>query len=141
MKYVLDTSVAIKQVVVEADSDKAIQLIEEFANAIHELIAPDLFPSECANVLMNLERKGTFLPGQAATHFQDIINNAPVNFPATPLIPRAIEIALQHRQTVYDCLYVALAEREGCELVTADDKLVNALQATMPFVIRLSSLP
>jgi predicted nucleic acid-binding protein len=24
---------------------------------------------------------------------------------------------------VYDCLHVALAEREGCDLVTADDRL------------------
>jgi predicted nucleic acid-binding protein len=42
---------------------------------------------------------------------------------------------------VYDALYVALAEREGCELVTADDKLVNALQSKMPFVIPLANLP
>ena len=45
------------------------------------------------------------------------------------------------RQTVYDCLYIALAERERCELVTADDKLVKAVQPTLPFVLALSSLP
>jgi predicted nucleic acid-binding protein len=28
---------------------------------------------------------------------------------------------------VYDCLYVALAEREKCDLVTADEKLVRNL--------------
>ena len=141
MKYVLDASAAIKQVIVEADSDKVVRLIDDFANAIHELIAPDLFPTECANVLMILERKGTILKDQAASHFQDIINNSPAIFRATPLMPRAIEIALQHRQSVYDCLYVALAEREGCELVTADDKLVNAVQAAFPFVTPLSRLP
>src|SRR5437764_5957293 len=31
------------------------------------------------------------------------------------------DISSQLRQSVYDCLYVALAERESCELVTADD--------------------
>lgn len=41
---------------------------------------------------------------------------------------------------VYDCVYVALAEREGCELVTADAKLVSALGVTYPFIIPLSSL-
>jgi predicted nucleic acid-binding protein len=41
---------------------------------------------------------------------------------------------------VYDCLYVALAENEGCELVTADDKLVKNLKM-FPFIIQLSSLP
>ncbi len=40
----------------------------------------------------------------------------------------------------YDCLYVALAEREGCELVTADERLLNSLGRQFPFVIPLSSL-
>jgi predicted nucleic acid-binding protein len=26
---------------------------------------------------------------------------------------------------VYDCLYVALAEREGCEFLTSDDKVLK----------------
>jgi predicted nucleic acid-binding protein len=50
-------------------------------------------------------------------------------------------LAKQFRQTVYDCLYIALAEREACELVTADAKLVKAVQPTLPFVLQLSSLP
>jgi hypothetical protein len=28
---------------------------------------------------------------------------------------------------VYDCLYTALVEREGCELITADDRLKGSL--------------
>ena len=43
--------------------------------------------------------------------------------------------------TVYDCLYVALAEREGCQLITADDKLVRKMQPRFPFVVPLPSLP
>ncbi len=41
----------------------------------------------------------------------------------------------------YDCLYVAMAEREQCELVTADDKLVRNLQPQFPFIASLVSLP
>jgi len=44
MKYVIDTSVAFKWVIAEADSDKAIRLRDDFCTAIHELLAPDLFP-------------------------------------------------------------------------------------------------
>ena len=36
-------------------------------------------------------------------------------------------MATQARIGVYDCLYVSLAEREGCELVTADDRLIRNL--------------
>jgi hypothetical protein len=34
-----------------------------------------------------------------------------------PLMSRAIDIASQMRCGVYDCLYVALAEKEGCGLL------------------------
>jgi predicted nucleic acid-binding protein len=45
------------------------------------------------------------------------------------------------RTGFYDCLYVALAEQENCELVTADDKLINALQGQFSFILSLASLP
>jgi predicted nucleic acid-binding protein len=45
------------------------------------------------------------------------------------------------RVGVYDCLYVALAEREGCDFITADDRLVKRLQAHFRFIVPLASLP
>jgi len=47
----------------------------------------------------------------------------------------------QARIGFYDCLHVALAEREGSELVTADTKMVTTLKPTFPFIIDLASLP
>ncbi len=40
-----------------------------------------------------------------------------------------------------DCLYVALAEREGCPLITADQKAVNNLAPHFPFIVALATLP
>jgi predicted nucleic acid-binding protein len=37
-------------------------------------------------------------------------------------------------------LYIALAEREGCELVTADDKLLKKLKGHFPFLRPLNTL-
>jgi predicted nucleic acid-binding protein len=65
----------------------------------------------------------------------------PQLLPSLPFALRAIEISSQTRDGVFDCLYVALAEREGCELVTADDWLVRSLRGRVPFVIPLVSLP
>jgi predicted nucleic acid-binding protein len=45
------------------------------------------------------------------------------------------------RIAIYDCLYVALAEQEKCELATADDRLVNNLQVQFPFIRHLSTFP
>lgn len=104
-------------------------------------MAPDIFPTEMCNVLAILERSGKIQPGDADRFFLQFLGQLPPLVPAVPLLPRALEIAKQFRQTVYDCLYVALAEREACELVTADEKLVKAVQSTLPFVVSLSSLP
>jgi predicted nucleic acid-binding protein len=80
-------------------------------------------------------------PGEAELFFRQFLSELPPLFAAVPLLPRALEIAKQFQQSVYDCLYIALAEREGYELVTADDRLVKAVQPTLPCVLPLSSLP
>jgi predicted nucleic acid-binding protein len=141
MKCVIDTSVDIKTYVPEQDSGKAIRLRNEYHQGVHQLIAPDIFPTEICNVLMILERSGKIKPGQADLFFRQFLSQVPPLFAAIPLLPRALEIAKQFQQTVYDCLYVALAEREGYDLVTADDKLVKAVAPTLPFVLALSSVP
>lgn len=57
---------------------------------------------------------------------------------ATPLTHRHRP---RYRVAVFDCLYVALAQREGCDLITADKRLVNALQKDFPFVTDLATMP
>lgn len=42
----------------------------------------------------------------------------------------AIRLALAHDRPVYDCMYLALAQRIGVRLVTADRRFVNALSQT-----------
>jgi len=54
---------------------------------------------------------------------------------------RAIEISLSTRQAVYDWFYIALAEDQGCAMVSADDQLVRKLRLEFPFLIRLVDLP
>ena len=141
MKYVIDTSVGFKWVVSEVDSDKATRQRDDRNNAVHELLAPDIFPTEIGNAFAFAERGGRLQPGQAALFFLEILKNAPRLYSAIPLLPRAMDICIQKRQSVYDCLYVALAERENCELVTADDKLVRNLQLHFPFIVHLNTLP
>lgn len=142
MKYVIDASIAFKWEVAEPHSDKAQQLRDDFRNAVHELLTPDLFPTEVANALLVAERRGRLLPGQGPLLLADVLTTLPRIHPSLPdLVPRAYAIAELTKASVYDCLYVALAEREKCELITADDKLVKKLQPHFPFVVPLSLLP
>jgi predicted nucleic acid-binding protein len=141
MKYTIDCSVVFKWFVAEDDTDKALRLRDNFLASLVELIAPDLFPTEIANAFLVGERRGRILVGQGAQFLADVLPLLPQLHPALPdLLPRAYAIAEQTGNSVYDCLYVALAERESCELITADDKLVRNLQIQFPFIIPLSSL-
>jgi predicted nucleic acid-binding protein len=50
---------------------------------------------------------------------------------------RAETIALDLRHSLLDCLYIALAERESCDLVTTDATLISRAAPHFPFVKRL----
>jgi predicted nucleic acid-binding protein len=139
MTYVLDASVAIKWVIVEPDSNKATRLREDYRNALHDLIAPESFAIECAYSLTKKQRQ-RLLPDSRAL-WDEIMIDAPVLAPVLPLMDRALDISITTRHNFYDCLYVALAEREGCELLTADAKLITNVRASFPFITSLATLP
>jgi predicted nucleic acid-binding protein len=141
MKYVVDSSVALKWVLPEADSVKAVRLRDEYRNGLHELLAPDIFPSEIANGLASAERQKRIRPGESAIFLNDILSAAPALHSSAPLLIRAMELAISTKQAVYDCIYMALAEAESCEMVTADDQFARALRPSYPFIISLVALP
>jgi predicted nucleic acid-binding protein len=141
MRCVLDSSVGFKWVVPEADTDKALRLRDDLRNAVREFLAPDVFPVEIAHALTRAERQKRITSSQGGASLVDVMQTLPQLFPSLALLPRAYEISSQMRAGVYDCLYVALAEREGCELITADDRLVRNLQPQFPFIVPLTSLP
>ncbi len=135
MRLVLDSNVAVKWVVPEDLSDRATLLRDDFRNSVHELIAPDCWPTEVAHALTKAERQARLVDAEGL--WLDVMSTAPQFFPSLPLMSRALRIAKQARIGVYDCLYVALAEREGCELVTSDRRLIIGLK--LPFIRDLAT--
>ena len=138
MKFVLDSSVAIKWFVREADSDEALAVRDDFARGVHELLAPDVFPVEAAHAISRAERQIRITQAEGADHFRDMLFLLPDLHPSLLLLPRAYELSSQARLGVYDCLYVALAERENCAVLTADARMRNALPGSP--VVLLASL-
>jgi predicted nucleic acid-binding protein len=59
MRYILDANVALKWVLPEADSDKAIRLRTDMQAGVHELLAPDVFPVEVAHALTRANARET----------------------------------------------------------------------------------
>ena len=96
---------------------------------------------EVAGALTKAERQKDIVVGQAAPLFAKVMNSPPVLIAHVPLTARAIDISSQTRSGYYDCLYVALAEREGCQLITADQRSANNLAPHFPFIVPLATLP
>jgi predicted nucleic acid-binding protein len=141
MRYVLDASAALCRVLPRPNSGKALQLRTDFQNAVHELIAPSVFSGEVASALTKAERKKLIPVGDARPLLGRVMRTPPVMYPYEPLLDRAVDISSQTRSGLYDCLYVALAERDGCEVVTDDQKLIANLKPHFPFIVALASLP
>jgi predicted nucleic acid-binding protein len=141
MKYVLDSSVAFKWVVPEALSDKAIELQDQLRQGIHEFLAPDIFPVEIGHALTRAERQGRVSPVDGFVLWTAIMAECPKLFPSVSLMPRAYVISSQLRIGVYDCLYLALAERQNCGLITADQRLISNVQPHFSRIVPLASVP
>jgi predicted nucleic acid-binding protein len=103
----------------------ALKVRDDFFSHVHELIAPDVFPVEIAHALSRAERKGILIPPQGATSLTGILQALPDLHESLLLLPRAFEISSKERIGVYDCLYLALAERENVPLITADLRLLK----------------
>jgi hypothetical protein len=77
MKYVLDASAALPWVLPEKDSAKATRLPDEARNAVHELLAPDIFPAEVFSALLKAERTKRINVGEAKTLYASVAADIP----------------------------------------------------------------
>lgn len=141
IRFILDSSVALKWVITEVDSDKAIGRRLECVNGLCQFLAPDVFPIEVAHSLTRAERQNRIGVGFGLPHWIDVMYTPLQLVDSQPLIKDAINISSRFQAGVYDCLYVVLAQRESCEFITADDKLAKKLSGHFSFIRTLSSFP
>lgn len=122
-KIVLDASVLIKLFINEEGSRRAVNAVKK-ADA---LLAPDLIWSEVGNILWKYVRRDELDRDAAMSILQDMLQMPILITASKDLAPVALALATQNDRTVYDCLYLALAVQARCIVLTADQKLVNAL--------------
>ena len=120
----VDASVAAKWVLHEADSDAARRIVEQA-----QLMAPDLLWAELGSLLWRRQRNGELTAAQAREMLLTLRAFRIRTHGMFPLLPLALEIAMTIGHSVYDCVYLALADEEDCRVVTADRRLQNAVAA------------
>ncbi len=121
---VVDASVAAKWVVEEEYSAKAALLLD--CDARH---APDHWLAEAVNVLWSKVVKGDLTAADAEERMYVLLRAPIIGTPVAGLMQRAFAISAAHLVTIYDLLYVALAEQRGIPLVTADARLVRRMSS------------
>ncbi len=120
---VLDASVAVRWVVPERGSDAAAALL---ARPI-AFVAPRLMLTEAASAFRRKVAGGELrieLAAQALDALIEAVADGTVRLADDEeIIAAALMLALDLGHKVPDCLYLALAEREGASLATADQRL------------------
>lgn len=123
---VVDGSVAVKWFIPEDLTERATALLEGPV----ELLAPDLLFAEAGDILWKKVARGEIGPRDARDVLAALVRLPLSIVPSSALVEAALEIALAHRRTVYDGLYVALAVARDAVLVTADGRLADAFEGS-----------
>lgn len=132
---VVDASVAVKwclPVIQEQLVPQAVSLLENFRRGSIRFLVPDLFWTELANALWKAVQRSRLSLRNAEFAFSRVQELDLPTIPSAPLLLDALRLATNHDRTVYDSVYVVLAVHAGAELVTADERLANALAAYLP---------
>lgn len=124
--FVVDSSIAAKWFLPETHSIHALRLL----GAEHELLAPDLIVAELGNVLWKRWLRGDLERESAVSVLADFTRMPLGIVSGVHLCEATAAIAMEYRRSFYDSMYLALAVKSNCRMVTADEKLYNALAET-----------
>jgi predicted nucleic acid-binding protein len=131
LRAVVDASVAVKIFVPENLSVHAQDVFLRFAREDEaELIVPDFFFIECANVFWKWVQRSHYPLQDAKAHLNDLAGLGLTTVSAQILAGDALNLSFQYRITAYDACYLAAANRLQLPLITADKKLVDRLGET-----------
>jgi len=118
---VLDTSIIYKWFVKEEDTSKALSLLDDYIERKIQIVIPDLLFHELANALRynpKIER------GEVEEMIDDLFELDLQVIMTTPiLIKSALKFSYEYQISVYDSLYLALAQSLEFEFITADRRL------------------
>jgi predicted nucleic acid-binding protein len=111
---------------------EASEILEAYAAGRMRLLVPDLFWPEVGNILWKAVRQGRMTSALAEEAIASLQERRIATAPTGPLLREAFAIATALERSVYDAVYVALAVVANRPLVTADERLANALAARYP---------
>ena len=132
---VIDANIAVKWFLPSASEElfgEARDLLDRHKRGEVEFLVPDIFWAESGNIFWKAVRYGRCSKADAEGSLAVLKAGRLMTVSSIDLLETAFTIATACSRTFYDSLYVALAVESRTHLVTADEKLVNALGARFP---------
>ena len=126
---VVDTSALIRLFVPDGPLPNDFEgFLRGVERGLNVAIAPEFLLAEAANVLNKKQLSGELSESESNQLLSDILTVPIRFFPHRPILVRAFELAKTHHLTVYDTLYLALAEEHGAVIFTCDRKLLAIVE-------------
>jgi predicted nucleic acid-binding protein len=125
MRIVVDASAAVNLIL---RTERAPAIIAQLERS-SLVLAPMLFHSEIANTLWKYVRAGRLDKDVALTRYEEAAGLVDSFEPDEQLATEALSAAIRYDHPVYDLLYVVLARRYGCKVLTEDRRLATLIRA------------
>ena len=138
-RLVVDPTIPLKWIFHEKNREPAAALLTAFEAGEADLIAPASLREETAGAIAKRVHRNELTPQQAATAYSFLWERMPRLIDDSNLTTEAWKLALQYKMTVRDTLYLALATRYRCDLITADRRFHRVAIAHYPFVRLLTT--
>lgn len=132
---VIDASIAAKWILPAASEPlkaEALRLLDDYGAGNVDFVVPDIFWAECGSIIWKAVRRQRLPQLDAEQSLELMMRREFPTVPTKTLLPDATRIAFDFGCSVYDSLYVALASKSKKQLITADERLANALAARSP---------
>ena len=124
--FVVDSSVAAKWFFPEPHSEEALTLLDDR----HELHAPDLLFMEVDSVVCKRIRSRE-ITVRIGREIRTALRRAPLQLhPSESLLDPAFELAVDTRQSIYDCVFLSLAVLLRTRMVTSDRRFFQSVRAS-----------
>ena len=117
---VVDASVAIRWFVDGPGAERSAPWLREIT-----LVAPDLILAEAGSALWRYVRAGDLQMAEATSILQRMPDSFARLVPTAELARDALLLAHELDHSVFDCVYLALAQREELGILTLDAKLAG----------------
>jgi len=134
-RSVIDASLVLKWYLSDEEfGETSLRLLQRYLDGDVEFLAPTLLEYEVLNALVYAQRKGRIEPESISLALEGFFDLGMELAPVTDLFPRILFFCQTYKCTAYDSSYLALAEAEGVDLITADRKLFDAVKNNLKWV-------